>query len=89
MSVTIEKKAEIVKKFGEGDKNTGKTEVQVALLTEHINDLTGHLKTNKKDHASKRGLFKLVGKRKRLLSYLSKKDVVRYRKLIEQLGLRK
>lgn len=89
MTVTNEKKLELIKQFGDHEKDTGKAEVQIAILCDHITQLTTHLKENKKDHHSKRGLFKLVGKRKRLLAYLSKKDVVRYRKVIEQLGLRK
>lgn len=89
MPLTKEKKEEIIKKFGTNDKDTGTTEVQVALLTAHIIELTEHIKANKKDHHSKRGLFKLVGKRKRLLAYLAKTQIQRYRKLIEELGLRK
>ena len=89
MVVTKERRVEIVKEHGANEKDTGKAEVQVALLTEEIKDLTGHLQTNKKDHHSKRGLFKKVGKRKRLLSFLAKKDIQRYRDLLAKLGLRK
>lgn len=89
MSVTKEKRNELVKKFGASNKDTGTTEVQIALLTEEINDLTGHLKNNPKDHSGKRGLFKSVSKRKRLLTYLAKKDINRYRQVIEKLNLRK
>jgi small subunit ribosomal protein S15 len=89
MALTKEDKSEIVKKFGEKDGDTGKTEVQVALLTERIKYLTEHLKTHKKDHHSRRGLLKLVGQRRRLLRYLQKTDIMRYRKLIEELGIRR
>ena len=87
--LTKEDKAKIVKKFGKGDNDSGTTEVQVALLTERINYLTDHLKTHKHDHHSRRGLLMLVGKRRRLLDYLMKKDLEGYRTLIKQLGLRK
>ncbi len=89
MALTKEDKTELVKKFGENDSDTGKAEVQVALLTERIKYLTDHLKTHKKDHHSRRGLLKLVGQRRRLLRYLQKIDIMRYRKVIEQLGLRR
>jgi small subunit ribosomal protein S15 len=89
MSLTKEEKSEIIKKFGADQKNTGKTEVQIAILTRRITELTEHLKHNAKDHHSRRGLLKLVGKRRRLLNYLMKKDVERYRKLIGELGLRR
>jgi small subunit ribosomal protein S15 len=89
MSLTNEEKLEIIKKFGKDPKNSGKTEVQVALLTRRIADLTEHLKGNSKDHHSRRGLLKLVGKRRRLLNYLLKKDIERYRNLINELGLRR
>lgn len=89
MALTKEDKSEIVKKFGEKDGDTGKTEVQAALLTERIKYLTEHLKTHKKDHHSRRGLLKLVGQRRRLLRYLQKTDIMRYRKLIEELGIRR
>jgi len=89
MSLTNEEKLDIIKKFGKDPKNSGKTEVQVALLTRRIADLTEHLKVNSKDHHSRRGLLKLVGKRRRLLNYLLKKDIERYRNLINELGLRR
>lgn len=89
MTLTKNDKAKIVKKFGKGENDSGTTEVQVALLTERINYLTGHLKTHKHDHHSRRGLLMLVGKRRRLLDYLAKKDLEGYRTLIKQLGLRK
>ena len=87
--MTTEKKAEIIKEFGRTPNDTGSPEVQVALLTERINTLTEHLKENKKDHHSRRGLLKMVGKRRGLLDYLKRKDIERYRALIERLGLRK
>lgn len=87
--ITKEKKDAIVQQYRQHDGDTGSTEVQVALLTERINELTEHLKVNKHDHHSRRGLLKLVGRRRRLLSYLSSKDVNRYRQLIASLGLRK
>jgi small subunit ribosomal protein S15 len=89
MSLTKEDKVEIIKKFGDDPKNSGKTEVQVALLTRRIADLTEHMKGNSKDHHSRRGLLKLVGQRRRLLNHLLKKDIERYRKLISELGLRR
>lgn len=89
MTLTNDEKLEIIKKFGNDPKNSGKTEVQVALLTKRIADLTEHLKVNSKDHHSRRGLLKLVGKRRRLLNYLLKKDIERYRNLINELGLRR
>jgi small subunit ribosomal protein S15 len=89
MSLTSEEKLEIIKKFGNDSTNSGKTEVQIALLTRRIADLTEHLKGNAKDHHSRRGLLKLVGKRRRLLNYLLKKDIERYRTLINELGLRR
>ena len=87
--VTKEKKAELVKKFGNGENDTGSPEVQVAILTERIRDLTEHLKVNIHDHHSRRGLLMMVGKRRGLLDYLKKKDIERYRSIIERLGLRK
>lgn len=90
MSVlTKEKKANIFETFGGKATNTGSIEGQIALLTERINHISGHLKQNKKDFSSNRGLMQLVGKRKRLLSYLSKTNLQGYRALIEKLGLRK
>ena len=82
-------KEKIIKEFGKSEKDTGSTEVQVALLTQRINDLTDHLKVHKKDHHTRRGLLMLVGKRKRLLQYLENQDVERYRSIIDKLGLRK
>jgi small subunit ribosomal protein S15 len=82
-------KTEIVTKFGRKDKDTGSSEVQVALLTRRISDLTQHMATNRKDFHTQLGLLKLVGQRRRLLAYLSREDVSRYNKLIAELGLRK
>jgi small subunit ribosomal protein S15 len=89
MALTLEQKNAIVKKFGSGPDDTGKTEVQVALLTERIKYLTDHFKLHKKDNHSRRGLLKLVGQRRRLLDYLAKKDIERYRALIKDLGIRR
>ena len=89
MSVTKEKKQELVKKFGTNDKDSGKAEVQVAILTERINDLRDHFSAHEKDHASRRGLMQMVGKRRRLLDYIKRKDVERYRRLIHELNIRK
>jgi len=83
------KKTAIIEKFKTKEKDTGSTEVQVALLTSRIQNLTGHMAANKHDFHSQRGLLKLVGHRRRLLSYLNREDVARYRKLIASLGLRK
>ena len=87
--LTKEKKAELTEKFGRSANDTGSVEVQVALLTERINELNKHLESHKKDHHSRRGLLIMVGHRRGLLSYLQKIDVERYRSLIERLGLRK
>lgn len=87
--ITKEKKSENVKKYGKSANDTGSTTVQIALLTERIKDLSGHLKANKKDHSSTRGLLKLVGQRRRLLSYLKKTDLNGYSTLLKQLDLRK
>jgi small subunit ribosomal protein S15 len=84
-----EQKAEIIKKFGGDIRNTGLPEVQIALLTARIQDITNHLNTHKKDNHSRRGLIKLVSQRKRLLNYLAKKDINRYRKILAELNLRK
>ena len=89
MPVTQERKRELVEKFGSGATDTGKTEVQIALMTERINDLNQHLRTHRKDHHSRRGLLMLVGRRRRLLNYLQRSDLERYRALIRELGLRK
>jgi len=87
--ITKEKKSEISKKHGKGAQDTGSTPVQIALLTERIKDLSGHLKTNKKDYSSQRGLLKLVGQRRRLLGYLKKRDLDSYASVLKQLDLRK
>jgi small subunit ribosomal protein S15 len=89
MTLTQEKKREFVEKFGDGPADTGKTEVQIAMLTERINDLTEHLRAHKKDHHSRRGLLMLVGRRRRFLNYLQRTDLERYRELVRELGLRK
>lgn len=89
MSLSKEEQNQIINKFGGDPKNTGKTEVQVALITHRIKDLTEHLKQHSQDHHSRRGLLKLVGQRRRLLNYLTKKDINRYRSLIQDLGLRR
>ena len=87
--MTTERKAEIIKEYGRTPNDTGSPEVQVALLTERINVLTEHLKENKKYHHSRRGLLKMVGKRRGLLDYLKKNDLEGYRALIAKLGIRK
>jgi small subunit ribosomal protein S15 len=89
MAITKEQKSELITKFGASEKDTGKTEVQVAILSKDILLLTEHLQTNPKDHHTKRGLFKKVGTRKKLLKYLQNKHVDRYRQVIDTLGLRK
>jgi small subunit ribosomal protein S15 len=89
MALTQERKTEIVAKFGANAEDTGNTRVQVALLTERINELTDHLRSHKKDHHSRRGLLMLVGQRRRLLGYLQKRDLEGYRALIKELGLRR
>ncbi|HED10694.1 MAG TPA: 30S ribosomal protein S15 [Caldithrix abyssi] len=89
MALSEEKMKELIQKFGDNENDTGKTEVQIALLTERIKYLTEHLKTHKKDHHSRRGLLKLVGQRRRLLRYLTKVDIMRYRNVIKELGLRR
>ncbi len=89
MAITKEKKEEIIKQYGGSDENTGSTEAQIAIFTARINDLTEHLKENQKDHASRRGLLKMVGKRRRLLNYLKKTDIEKYRELISDLNIRK
>ncbi|MCB2081998.1 MAG: 30S ribosomal protein S15 [Rickettsiales bacterium] len=89
MSITAKRKQEVIKEFAKKDKDTGSTEVQCAILTERINNLTEHLKINKKDHHSRRGLLVLVGRRRNLLSYLRNQDSARYEALIGKLGLRK
>ena len=87
--VSKEQKEQIIKDFGRTARDTGSPEVQVAILTARINDLTDHFKANPKDHHSRRGLLKMVGQRRGLLAYLKKTDIERYRTLIERLGLRK
>jgi len=89
MALTKEKKVEIINKYGRNDKDSGNTVVQIALLTERINDLTEHFKSHAKDHHSRRGLLKLVGQRRRLLDYLIRCDLERYRNLIKELGIRR
>jgi small subunit ribosomal protein S15 len=89
MTLTADAKRDIVAKHGRGDSDTGSTEVQVALLTARINELTEHLREHRKDHHSRRGLLMLVGKRRRLLKYLQSSDIDRYRSLIQELGLRR
>jgi small subunit ribosomal protein S15 len=89
MNLDKEKKSELISKFRLGEKDTGSTEVQIAVLTERINELTEHMTANRHDYHSQRGLVKLVGQRKRLLAYLSREDTKRYRSLINKLGLRK
>ncbi|MCP4566059.1 MAG: 30S ribosomal protein S15 [FCB group bacterium] len=89
MATSKEKKKEVIEQFKLHDKDTGSPEVQIALLTERINHLTGHLKIHKKDHHSRRGLLKMVGQRRRLLDYLTNTDIESYRQLIAELGLRR
>ena len=89
MAVTTADKARIVTQYQRANRDTGSSEVQVALLTERINELTEHLRTHTKDHHSRRGLLMLVGKRRRLLRYLERSDVERYRALVAELGLRR
>lgn len=87
--ISKEKKTAIINEYGRTPGDTGSPEVQVAILTARIQELTEHLKTNKKDHHSRRGMYKMVGQRRGLLDYLKKTDIERYRALIEKLGLRK
>ncbi|NGP88910.1 30S ribosomal protein S15 [Fodinibius halophilus] len=89
MAITKERKEELVAEYGGSKENTGSTEAQIAIFTERINDLTEHLKENGQDHASRRGLLKLVGKRRKLLNYLKDNDIEKYRELIDDLGIRK
>jgi small subunit ribosomal protein S15 len=89
MSITAEKKNELIGQFKQHDGDTGSPEVQIAVLTERITNLTEHLKDHKQDHHSRRGLLKMVGKRRKLLDYLKREDVNRYRDLIQRLGIRK
>ena len=87
--MTKERKQEIIEAYKRDEKDTGSSEVQIALLTERINELTQHLKVHKKDNHSRRGLLQMVGKRRNLLNYLSKKDLEKYREIVEKLNLRK
>ena len=87
--ISKEKKAAIMKEYARTEGDTGSPEVQIAILTERIRELTEHLKVNKKDHHSRRGMLKMIGQRRNLLAYLQKKDLEGYRALIEKLGLRK
>ena len=87
--ITADKSSELIKKFGGNAKNSGSVEVQVAVLTERIKNLTPHFEKNKKDHSGMRGLMKMIGLRRSLLKYLSQKDEKRYTKLINELGIRK
>lgn len=89
MPITKDKKSEFVKKYGGGPSDTGRPEVQIAILTAHINELSPHFDQHKKDHHSRLGLLKMVGKRRRLLDYLMHKDIERYRKIIQELEIRK
>ncbi len=89
MSITKEKKQELAVKYGTNAQDTGRTEVQIAILTERINTLTPHFQANKKDHHSRLGLLKMVGKRRSLLDYLVKNDIARYRQVIKDLEIRK
>jgi small subunit ribosomal protein S15 len=88
MSLTQEKKMELAKKYGHSDKDTGSAEVQIALLTEKIRELTEHLNVHRKDFSSQRGLRKMVGQRRRLMKYLKKHDLAVYKELIQTLGIR-
>ncbi|MGI6126100.1 MAG: 30S ribosomal protein S15 [Planifilum sp.] len=89
MALSQERKRQIIEEFKVHENDTGSPEVQVAILTERINELNEHLREHKKDHHSRRGLLKMVGQRRNLLNYLKNKDITRYRKLIEKLGLRR
>ncbi len=87
--MTKEEKLELIKKYGTNENDSGKSEVQIALLTKRINDLTSHFNEHKKDHHSRRGLMMMVGKRRRLLDYLANKEIERYRTIIKELNIRK
>jgi len=89
MALTKEEKVVLIKEYGQNENDTGQTEVQVAFLTERIKKLTNHLVENPKDHHSRRGLLKMVGKRRQLLDYLTRKDIERYRAIIKKLGIRR
>ncbi|HEY9891812.1 MAG TPA: 30S ribosomal protein S15 [Candidatus Sericytochromatia bacterium] len=88
MTLTQERKQEIIEGYQVHETDTGSADVQIAMLTDRINRLSAHLKTNKKDHSSRRGLLKMIGQRKRLLSYLRNEDLARYQALIQRLGIR-
>ena len=87
--ISLEEKKELIGQFGKNEKDTGTPEVQIAIFTKRIAELTEHLQKHPKDHSTRRGLIKLVGKRRRLLNYLVEKDIERYRKIISELGIRK
>ena len=89
MPLSKEKKKELMKKFGLHENDTGSVEVRVAMLTERINELTDHFRSHPKDHHSRRGLLKMVGQRRRLLNYLNRRDIEKYRSLIKELGIRR
>ena len=89
MALTQQRKQELIGDYQVHETDTGSADLQVAMLTERINQLTTHLKSNKKDHSSRRGLLKMIGRRKRLLSYIQNKDLERYQKLIARLGIRR
>ena len=88
MSINLKNKNEIIKKYGENEKDTGSVEVQIAMMSQKINELTEHLKINAKDFSTKRGLLMLVGRRKRFLSYMKDKNIEQYRALVKKLGIR-
>ena len=89
MALTQQRKQELMSEYQVHETDTGSADLQVAMLTDRINQLTQHLRTNQKDHSSRRGLLKMIGRRKRLLSYIQNKDVERYQKLIARLGIRR
>ncbi|MFH1198267.1 MAG: 30S ribosomal protein S15 [bacterium] len=89
MSLTKDQKQELLKKYGKNENDSGTAEVQIAILTARINQLTDHFSAHMKDHSSRRGLLMMVGKRRRLLDYLAKKDIARYRSIIKELNIRK
>ena len=88
LSITKERTAELIKEYGKGEGDSGSVEVQVAILTERIRNLTEHLKVHKKDNHTRRGLMKLIGKRRGLLKYIKKRDIEQYRSLVKRLGIR-
>jgi len=89
MAITAERKKEIIEEYANKEGDTGSPEVQIAVLTEHIRNLTAHLQTHRKDYASRRGLLMMVGQRSRLLRYMKKRDVERYKSIVKRLGLRR